>query len=1060
MIDSIITKLFKLYNNEEVIFEERFIKSYFNIDELYILFSVIKGQSKYYEITPFIKKIESIPNLFTEEDISYLLKKYNNAYLYKYLSQDKLYYILTKNPDEITSIISYLNDELYIKNAISIVEDNYYKALLVSKLNDEEKLNYLKEIDNDNKSIVIKSLKSDDIIKKNITLFSSNKGYFISSLSKDEEKEEYFKKYQRILNNNEKTEIIMSFKDREKILKYTLMCDNEVKANIILKEENDALTDAILSSIKSDNYIAKVLMMGQFNQDIVLKYINRVKVSEDLEYLLELMPYEVIEKYIDRLKEKDKIKLIKSSIYSFALFKYLDNKDKIFDIIPHLEYFPLYKEEYNYIIDMYAKKYMVNKDNLLYIAKTYSLKVLQVIENINIKNILNAKEDSFKTLTNLFNLDNLKMNVDSLNDLLNTLLQREFRINNSDIILTFAGILNLINENNKDEVIKNLENINAELSIKNIDMLMVKDSEAINKLHEEVANYIKSKRNNYIHEKMGEALDLTTKPLYERKSFVKEVVGVYPYEYLVNKFKKADLNKFNEEEKELIKNIDLVERIIKFKKHPSKDITPDIKENMTLFNNIVDKLFSGKKMYGSLVGLDSVNKIYQFKSVDSEKIIDVFRNIDFKMLEQTLFNQDVYNDFVKIWNQYKIGGWGNNFEIILERAGLKVDCEVIANFMNYFSLTYNTLLEKVKKGNIQNISLSSLLDASFCYGSDALVYSQVLSFDNYKMIAGNPGPNASTLLKEDRINKALKYVKEIRKRKYVSVPPIDEEFVTSQGKSLNISLGNFSNLINLTFGERTGSCMRIGGAGDSLFKFCLTNDNGFHIRFTSPKGNNFISRVSGFRNGNTVFLNELRYSVDSNYSNEDLVEACKFLAEKLIELTKNSESPIENVVITPFYAMENSGLKTTYMDNVNPKLGLPYFYTDVSDSVIVLKSINDDNRLANFKLGKNTARYPVLRDRQNILYDDNAKKYVEHLKALDSYLSGVPLDNINVSENNIKLCIGGEDWYVSLDNDGKIDSYVMNNSNNKEMALKEMDVAIQYLNKLNIQDIEREVGGR
>lgn len=1059
MIDGVFNKLFKLFN-EKVNLEADTIRNYFTVDELYMLLCVIKSQSKYNDLMPFIRRIDELPNLFKEEEIDYLINKYHNKALYRYLTEDKLFKILLNNPEEIINVIPYLNREDYIKEAIEMVEDNYYKALLVSKLNDRDKLSYLKKIDNDNKNIVISSLKNDDLIKKNITLLSSNKGYFISALSNDLDKEEYFRKYQRILSNNEKIDIIMSFKDKEKILKYSLMCDNEVKGSIVLKEEDESLIEAILDSIKSDNYIAKLLVMGSFSKEIVLKYIDCVKVSEDLESILEVMEFDVIQKYIDRLKEKDKINLIKNSMYSFDLFKYLDNKNKIFDIIPHLEYFPLYKEEYSYIIDMYADKYMVNKDNLLYIAKTYSLKVLQVIENVNIRNILNAREESFRTLMDLFDLDKLKMNVDSLNDLINTLLQREFRINHGDIVLTFAQILNLINDGKIEEVKGKLESIRAQKSLEKIDMLMSKDSESINGLHEEVTNYIKNKRNDYIHEKMGEVLDLATKPLYERKSFVKEVVSVYPYEYLIKKFEKANLERFNEEEKRLIGNMELVGRITSFKKNPSKDIAADIKENMTLFNNVVDKLFSNKRVYGSMAGLDNVNKIYQFKSVDKDKIIDIFRNIEIGKLEKTLFSQPVYSDFLKIWDQYKIGGWGSNYDAIIGRAGLNVDCEVIANFMNYFSLSYSTLEEKVRKGSIQNISLTALLDASYCYGSDALVYSQILGFDNYKMIASNPTPNASTLLKEDRINKALKYVKEIRKRKYVTVPAVDEVFVTSSEKPLNVSAGNFSNLINLTFGERTGSCMRIGGAGDSLFKFCLTNDNGFHVKFTNANNGNFVSRVSGFRNGNTVFLNELRYSVDSNYTDEELVDACKFLAEKLVDLTKDCESPIENVVITPFYAMEKSGMNETYMDNINPKFGLPNFYTDVSDSVIVLKSINENNRLANFKLGKNTLKYPVLRDKRTYFYDTNAKEYVEHIKALDSFLSGVPLDNINVSENNIKLCIGGEDWYVSLDNDGKIDSYLMNNSSNREVALKEMEVATEYLNKLNVQDVDREVGGR
>ena len=41
--------------------------------------------------------------------------------------------------------------------------------------------------------------------------------------------------------------------------------------------------------------------------------------------------------------------------------------------------------------------------------------------------------------------------------------------------------------------------------------------------------------------------------------------------------------------------------------------------------------------------------------------------------------------------------------------------------------------------------------------------------------------------------------------------------------------------------------------------------------------------------GNTIFLNELRNSLDSEYSNEDLYEAIKILSKYLIQLSKDSE---------------------------------------------------------------------------------------------------------------------------------------------------------------------------
>ena len=70
-------------------------------------------------------------------------------------------------------------------------------------------------------------------------------------------------------------------------------------------------------------------------------------------------------------------------------------------------------------------------------------------------------------------------------------------------------------------------------------------------------------------------------------------------------------------------------------------------------------------------------------------------------------------------------------------------------------------------------------------------------------------------------------------RKNISVPPVDEDLELSNGKRMNVVIGNVSDPINLTYGERTGACMRIGGHADSLFDFCLKDDNCFHIRFSS-----------------------------------------------------------------------------------------------------------------------------------------------------------------------------------------------------------------------------------
>ena len=46
--------------------------------------------------------------------------------------------------------------------------------------------------------------------------------------------------------------------------------------------------------------------------------------------------------------------------------------------------------------------------------------------------------------------------------------------------------------------------------------------------------------------------------------------------------------------------------------------------------------------------------------------------------------------------------------------------------------------------------------------------------------------------------------------------------------------------MNLTYGERTGACMRIGGAGKSLYNFCLKDENGFLYNMTMRIYNGYL----------------------------------------------------------------------------------------------------------------------------------------------------------------------------------------------------------------------------
>jgi hypothetical protein len=352
----------------------------------------------------------------------------------------------------------------------------------------------------------------------------------------------------------------------------------------------------------------------------------------------------------------------------------------------------------------------------------------------------------------------------------------------------------------------------------------------------------------------------------------------------------------------------------------------------------------------------------------------------------------------------------------------------------------------MENGEIKNITLPAMIDMAECYSMESNKLAILLGKDNVKLIASNPGPESAPLSKEKRIEKAEKFIQIMYERKHVSIPTSDMDVELRNRKKMNIVIGNVSNPINLTYGERTGACMRIGGHGDNLFNFCLRDDNGFHIRFTNPEDENFVSRVSGFRNCNTVFLNLLTLSKDSRYTNEDVREACEIAARFLIEQSQNSPTPIENVVIAPDCVYRDE--KTTPLRVSNVKKGIGNFYSDVrANHAVVIATSNEDNTLVPVKLGNSgIKKYPVQRGKIRKYDSERANEQMDRIEMLDQILSGKTIDETTTRpKKDIAFCYCGEDWYVMVDTKGNISEYVMESTNKREFANREKKDCIRQI---------------
>ena len=314
--------------------------------------------------------------------------------------------------------------------------------------------------------------------------------------------------------------------------------------------------------------------------------------------------------------------------------------------------------------------------------------------------------------------------------------------------------------------------------------------------------------------------------------------------------------------------------------------------------------------------------------------------------------------------------------------------------------------------------------------------------------------------KNDRLKQTEMLMKQMYERKYTTVPPMDKNVLLSSGKEMNIVIGNTTNTMNLTYGERTEACLRIGGAFAKLFNFCIENENGFHIRFSNPQTNTFVSRVSGIRNGNTLFLNELRESVDKTYNNEEIIEALKIICRDIIEESKKSNYPIDNVVITSDYALsEHSDEEQDLKLNGN-KLAVYELPTniDLNGTGIILVTSNQDNSLVPYKFdSENIPRYACQRDKIKIYKGSQATSRIIQLHMISSLLEGIPLDKMNIEDKkDYELCISGEDWYIAQTKENKILVYIMPNSKQKEKAIEEAKACLRTMQEKLRQEKKEE----
>lgn len=419
------------------------------------------------------------------------------------------------------------------------------------------------------------------------------------------------------------------------------------------------------------------------------------------------------------------------------------------------------------------------------------------------------------------------------------------------------------------------------------------------------------------------------------------------------------------------------------------------------------------------------------------------------------------NGLIHISAMTKLGYYDSYDERFFDMKEYVWDKKVATVIFNIPSLI--NLLTPAKI-NIDN--LDKLLDFKDMFEYADLKQISLLGKEVIKKIYSNNGFTSSS--QSERINVACDLLTAMVSRKESTVPYINGTY-----RTYKYSIYDSTDETLLTAGLDTNACFRCCGNDNDFLHYCALNKNGFVIKLTDSEGN-FIGRAAGFRNGNGVYINQLRTIYDkksSAYSSErDAIiktfeQACNDIVETS-QKNQNEKNKIDFVVVTKSYTLDdiNSNVDNrTYkaigknpMDatsedwkqfvgntkNLREAARNNYFTTDYGNySLICMKSAVGELSPDKIKKGDVPALY--MRARKQISIDEPGEKIettVNRIRAMYSHQSGKEFEYIKIPQE-CKI-VNGDNWYAILGKQGIIDSCYLPND---EFAQQEFNSIMKQL---------------
>ncbi len=559
---------------------------------------------------------------------------------------------------------------------------------------------------------------------------------------------------------------------------------------------------------------------------------------------------------------------------------------------------------------------------------------------------------------------------------------------------------------------------------------------------------------------------------------VSTYMNVILYDDLSRKFYYSG-KKFDENEISILENIELLEKIYEYIKKrivlkaQTYEVTEkSMKENAQMF-------------YKKAFDIPFSDEFYEFNydtfdnNFDFKQFINICTNADSKHSnEEFISPESILNDssfecikkLVKdnglIW--LLLFGYGN--DDIIFQYNLDSFYTLVNNISNIINLSefFNYKLDRYE-------DYYTLAKLASCSDEESIA---ILGKDIILTLSTNLDYTNEDPVRIVEIAKELLCKRAIRKD--FTVP-----FVTGETQNYRYELYDTLDDSFILSGIYTHSCFTPDGFDNDFFHYCALDKNGLVIKITDKQGN-FVARASGVRNGNTIFINQLRtvydtiidqYENKAKHETEQIIETFKKACEHIVETSQNNpeeKDKIDHIIVTRSYAMHEVDanisknlvdiIKDRPMDtyskdwkkflletrNLQEAYSKGFFKTDYDKTLLIcMASIKNPHDINASDFIRKDVEPVYSRPRNKIVatkeVTKDIKKQVNRIQAMWAYLNNRPYEKVSIDEPAVVFI--GDNWYMIYSNNDVIDCHVPFDKKSLAELLSSKKVLSDYLKK-------------